>query len=47
MKELYSTPEFTVIRFATEDAITESYGNDNEADIEDFFNFNSGSSDPQ
>ena len=38
MKELYTAPEFTVIRFATEDAITVSYGNDNNVDIEDFLN---------
>ena len=35
MKELYTAPEFTVIRFTTEDAITVSYSGDNNIDIED------------
>ena len=35
MKELYSAPEFAVIRFSTEDAITESYDGDNNVDIDD------------
>ena len=35
MKELYTAPEFTVIRFTTEDAITVSYSGDNNIDIEE------------
>ena len=34
MKELYSTPEFVVIRFATEDNITQS--KDYEGNVDDF-----------
>lgn len=33
MKEQYTAPEFTVIRFSTEDAIT--YSQDNNVDVED------------
>ena len=33
MKEQYVAPEFTVIRFSTEDAIT--YSQDNDVDIEE------------
>lgn len=36
MKELYAAPDFTLIRFATEDAITKSQGSDYEADDGDF-----------
>lgn len=35
MKELYSTPDFAVIRFATEDNITQS--KDNTVDADDLF----------
>jgi hypothetical protein len=35
LKELYEAPDFTVIRFATEDAITQS--NDNEVDEDDIW----------
>lgn len=38
MKELYSAPEFVVIRFTTEDAITVSYERDNNLDIDDILN---------
>ncbi len=40
MKELYSAPEFVVVRFTTEDAITVSYSGDNNIDIEDLVNGN-------
>lgn len=36
MKEQYSAPEFTVIRFATEDNITQSQ--DYESNMDDFLN---------
>ena len=36
MKELYMAPDFTLIRFATEDAITKSQTSDYEADDGDF-----------
>ena len=35
MKELYTTPEFTVVLFATEDSITQS--KDNLASADDLF----------
>ena len=35
LKELYAAPDFTVIRFATEDAITQS--NDHEVDIDSLY----------
>ena len=35
MKELYTAPDFILIRFATEDAITQS--NDNEVDEDDIW----------
>ncbi len=41
MKELYSTPEFTVIRFATEDNITSS--KDYESNVDDFLKGNANS----
>ena len=37
MKELYTAPDFTVIRFATEDAITLSQGKDNEVDEDEIW----------
>lgn len=37
VKELYTSPEFTVVRFATEDTITASYESDNGVDIEDLY----------
>ena len=41
MKELYSTPEFIVIRFATEDNITQS--KDYTGNVDDFLNGNANS----
>ncbi len=41
MKEQYSTPEFTVIRFATEDNITQSQ--DYESNVDEFLKGNANS----